>query len=32
MSHGAVLSGVRVHKPFTADGVISDLTRELLDL
>jgi predicted nucleic acid-binding protein len=32
MSDGAVLGGVRIHKPFTVDGVISDLTRELLDL
>ncbi|HWB48539.1 MAG TPA: PIN domain-containing protein [Stellaceae bacterium] len=32
MSDGAVLSGVRIHKPFNVDGVVSDLTRELLDL
>jgi predicted nucleic acid-binding protein len=32
MSDGAVLGGVRIHKPFTSDGVISELTRELLDL
>ncbi|MGA8399564.1 MAG: PIN domain-containing protein [Stellaceae bacterium] len=32
MADDAVLSGVRVHKPFTADGVLSDLTRQLLDL
>jgi predicted nucleic acid-binding protein len=32
MWDGAVLGGVRIHKPFTADGAISGLTRELLDL
>jgi len=32
MADGALLGGVRIHKPFTADGILSNLTRQLLDL
>lgn len=32
MADGVLLGGVLVHKPFTPDGVLSELTRELLDL
>lgn len=32
MADGALLGGARIHKPFNSDGVLSDLTRELLDL
>jgi len=32
MADGAMLGGVRIHKPFTPDGVLSELTRQLLDL
>jgi predicted nucleic acid-binding protein len=31
MADGALLGGIRIHKPFTADGMITDLTRQLLD-
>jgi predicted nucleic acid-binding protein len=32
MADGALLGSVRVHKPFSPDGALSDLTRQLLDL
>lgn len=32
MADGALLGGVRIHHPFGPDGVLSDLTRQLLDL
>jgi predicted nucleic acid-binding protein len=32
MADGALLGDVRIHKPFTPDGVLSELTRQLLDL
>lgn len=32
MADGAMLGGVRIHKPFGADGTLSDLTRQLLDI
>lgn len=32
MADGAVLGGVRIHNPFGVDGVLSDLTRQLLDI
>lgn len=32
MHDSAMLGGVRIHKPFTPDGMLSDLTRQLLDL
>jgi hypothetical protein len=32
MAIGALLSGVRIRKPFSTDGVMSELTRELLDI
>jgi predicted nucleic acid-binding protein len=32
MADGAILGGIRIHKPFTPDGVLSELTRQLLDL
>lgn len=32
MNDGTFLTGVQIHHPFRPDGVLSDLTRELLDL
>ena len=32
MADGALLGDVRIHKPFTPDGMLTDLTRQLLDL
>lgn len=32
MADGAVLEGLRIHHPFAADGNLTDLTRQLLDL
>ena len=32
MADGAVLEGLRIHNPFAADGNLTDLTRQLLDL
>lgn len=32
MHDGVFLNGVHIHHPFGSDGVLSDLTRELLDL
>lgn len=32
MADGAVLEGLRIHNPFAADGNLTDLSRQLLDL
>jgi predicted nucleic acid-binding protein len=32
MADGAMLGGVQIHNPFTADGQLTDLTRQLLEV